>query len=433
MILMSPTTGQIPQNRYILGCTHHGSQLAQDTVMKTPLRALAGTLATLALIACGSDTGASPAPALPLPSVTPDLTLRQVEVQDVSIIYPLPATSAQATDLVSGATVAGFGELVPKDAFAMLPGPIDERSTGAAGKVGEEARIGFRLVGVRVDPCFGVLGATDCPNQIRLIFQGLNESPDGQLGAADGAIHVFYDVPRDSLMRFVRQVLTLRAQNGTFEKAPLGVHPILAKQGLAGQFAQGLRSVILEHTGASRVSRMTFFTRSNSRTATWGFGMLNRTGASFELGPIATLAGEKKQGFVTKVGEGLNGSATGTSHSDNLSLLLETAKADTATPAERQFAFDAALRIENPARHSPDTIDCVSCHVATTVVEDAAKRWMLGDLNRVGFEPKPKFDGASSTLGNLHAMSYDERKLGITQRTANETEVVVQAVTKLLQ
>jgi hypothetical protein len=338
--------------------------------------------------------------------------------------------------MVLGGAVGSFGDLIPSDAFPKLDGPIDERgNSGAAGKTGDEARNALRLIGLRIDPCFGLAGAASCPNQLRLIFQGVQFESEADV--SDGAVHVFYDLPREDLTRFVKQVLTLKEQNGGFEKAKLGAHPILKTQGLSGAFATGLRNVILEHTGASRVTRITFFRRTNVRRGTWKFGMVNKVGAAFERGAIITLpaASSQEQTFVNEsLGEDLQAKPIETSHPDNLSFLLNTLSAKSASEADRQKAFDAALRIENPVHHSPDTIDCVSCHVATTALEAAATRFLLKDINKLGFEPKPEFAGPTKrTLDNLHAMSYLERELGITQRTANETALVVQVVNTLLK
>lgn len=46
-----------------------------------------------------------------------------------------------------------------------------------------------------------------------------------------------------------------------------------------------------------------------------------------------------------------------------MQLLGNLATAKAASKTAQQAAFDAALRIENPTKHSPDTIDCASCHV----------------------------------------------------------------------
>jgi hypothetical protein len=389
------------------------------------------------VIACSATVpGASSSGAPVQQGVTPNTGLTQVEPQDVSTIYPLPAAKSEFESMVRGGAVGTFGELIPSEAFSKLDGPLDERSlSGVAGKTGDEARTQLRLVGLRVDPCFGLAGAPSCPNQLRLIFQGVQFESEATV--ADGAVHVFYELPHEGLVRFVKQVLTLREQSGDFEKAKLGVHPILQKQGLSGEFATGLKNVILEHTGSSRVTRMTFFRRTNARQGTWVFGLLNKAGATYERGAIFSLTAPRnqKQTFTNEsFGDNLQATPIETTHPDNLSLLLNTASAKSASEADRQKAFDAALRIENPVHHSPDTIDCVSCHVATTASESAATRFLLKDVNKVGFEPKPVFAGPEKrTLDNLHAMSYLGRELGITQRTANETALVVQAVIALLK
>lgn len=49
---------------------------------------------------------------------------------------------------------------------------------------------------------------------------------------------------------------------------------------------------------------------------------------------------------------------------DNFAILIDEEDALAATAEERQAAFDAAARVENPLIHHSLTIDCVSCHLA---------------------------------------------------------------------
>ncbi len=408
------------------------------------MRTLYRLASALALIACSdaasssvssksADAGSEAATSVPA-----ETSLRVVAPQDLSIAFPLPPRIDDQGALLAATDVAAGGELLDPAAFAQV-GALNMNSEGPAGKSGEAARPGLRLLALRLDPCFGPLDGSACMPQLRLVFQGLSVTPEGGVQADDGAVHVFVKLDDAELLRTVKQVLALKEAAGGYPDAPLGVHPILAKQGLGGAFAQGLRSVVLEHAGASRTVRVTFFKLLNAGVSTWSFGILENQGGSYRLATIATIA-RPGQSVSNALAFGGDLSATvdpATSHADNLTLLLDTNKAKSAAPALQQAAFDAALRIESPLRHTPDTIDCVSCHTAMAAARSAEAKLGLsreGNANRfvapVAVAPTMP---ATVSLNNLHAFSYLGTQLGVSQRTANETAVAVQRVNEKLK
>jgi hypothetical protein len=101
------------------------------------------------------------------------------------------------------------------------------------------------------------------------------------------------------------------------------------------------------------------------------------------------------------------------------------------------------LRIENPNFHSPNTIDCASCHVGQ------AARLLIGDDvlglsatdNPNLFARNPKYVSARSMKQttnvrtqplNVHMLSYRNDKLMIGQRVINETAATVAYVNSAL-
>lgn len=403
------------------------------------LRPSALRLVLPALVACSSSSivgNATPAPSEPV--VEPATTLTQVDPQDVTVVYPLPASAAEAERMLKGTSVGAFGELVPPEAFGRIKEPLDARSKGPVGSAGEPARQGLHLVAMRLDPCFGVEGKeSTCQAQMRLVFQGLGGTGDGPGPAADdGAVHVFVALPQAELVRTVKQVLTLREKAGGYAAAPLGVHPVLEREGLGGAFAQGLRSIVLEHGGASRVTRMTFFRRTNSRQGQWIFGIFDAKSGAFSESPIATTAATTQTlvAGIAPTGEGLAGRVENpTTSPDDMTLLLDTAKATSAPEEQRAKAMRAAERVENPRFHSPDTMDCVSCHTSTAALRVLGQAAPGPDAYRTSGGKIPAFAApAVASLENVHALSYLGRELGVNQRTANESHSVSVAVNALL-
>lgn len=407
------------------------------------MRTLHRLLPALAIVAC-SDAASNPsssktgdAGSEAASSVPAETSLHAVAPQDLSIAFPLPERIDDGA-LLAATDVAAGGELLDAAAFAQV-GALDMNSEGPAGKTGEAARPGLRLLALRLDPCFGPLDGSSCTPQMRLVFQGLSVTPEGRVQADDGAVHVFVKLDDAELLRTVKQVLALKEAAGGYPDAPLGVHPILAKQGLGGAFAQGLRSIVLEHAGAARTVRVTFFKLLNAGVSTWSFGILENQGGSYRPATIATLA-RSGQSLSNALAFGGDLSATVdpvTTHADNLTLLLDTSRAKSAPPSQQQAAFDAALRIENPLRHTPDTIDCASCHAAMAAARSAEAKLGLsreGNANRFApTSPVTPTMPARVSLHNLHAFSYLGTELGVSQRTANETAVAVERVNAKLR
>lgn len=390
-----------------------------------------GPLVILMLAACGN-------PAMTPPGMTP----KEAANTDVTILYPLP-TGGDLRGLLPATARGAYGELVPAAAFALVPGPLDPRPNAATMGRGEAGRAGLRLVGVRIDPCFGDLGDIPdarCPNQIRLVFQGVR-SEGVQARADDGAVHVFVALDRAELLAFAREILAARERAGGYAAGPLGPHPLLTAQGLSGTFAAELKAALLSHVGESRVTRLTFFLRTQARQSQWFFGLFDRDKATgqFTAQKIATTQFEQQalNAGLTIDGSGLAGNVpTPTSHADNLLLLLNTSEAKAASTASQRQAYDAALRIENPQRHSPETIDCVSCHVATPArraTEAALGLSAEGNASAYRSSRDLRFTGpARPSLENIHALGYLDAEPGVNQRTANESAAVADTITALL-
>lgn len=411
--------------------------------LRRPMKALLSfAVLSLALVACGTprtlsnDVDASTPDAATPDASTPRDAGAQVGPADVSVAFPLP-DSLPATELLSGTAMGAFGPLVDPAPFGLVP-PLDAHSAGSAAMAGEAARAELRLVAVRFDPCFGPADGSACRAQMRLVFQGLELDSSGRVGASDGAVHVFVELSAHELEATIRELLKLNAASGGYTPGPLGVHPILKREGLGGPFATGLKQLILSHAGASRSSRMTFFVLLGAGAPTWSFGIFDKVGAAYQQQNIATVA-QPQQRLTNSISFGGKLSATVTNptlHVDSVLVLLDTQEAMAKTPAERQHAFDAALRIENPRTHTADTIDCVGCHTATPVVRGGEMFFGLsqaGNANRFTSPAPPALaHPEAATINNIHAFSYLGEELAISARTANETAVVVEAMNALL-
>ncbi len=376
-------------------------------------------VAALAASEVGCSAAAAPGPPAPRP-LTAD-----VGVHDVSFLYPLPA-QAQRTSLLGAASAGERGPLLPNDLYGGLP-PLDLLTPNL------QSYHLFRVVAVRLDPCFPGLGVPDeasCKNQLRLVMQPVVPQVGTQaLTTADTALHLFYSLTRVELADILAQLVELRRASGAVD-GPVGVHPALAREGVEGAFARGARALLLGHAGRDNLTRITFMALEQVGQA-WRFG-----GFEVEAGALRPmtipLVGVKEQTFqnLDLKGHTFERAATypASPSQDDLRLLLDPKALEAAGPAERLVAYRHALRIENPTAHSPDTIDCATCHVASAARRYAELTYGLsatGPERYVHPAGRPLPGATPASTNELRAFGYFGVHPSVSPRVVNETSEVV--------
>jgi hypothetical protein len=378
----------------------------------------------------------------------PEQPIVGVQMNDVSVLLPLATSSAEFSTYLSASSAGANGPLFPSALFMEDEddGPISYDT--------------LRVVAFRFDPCFAHLGPitdpTACNDQLRLVFQPLTFTGDATV-ADDAAVHVSYSITRAQLLAAVTEIVAARAQYATTDLGPVAVHPIIASQGLGGPLAQSLLAIVAKYADGTKVERFTsFFADAGSSGGSGGSGLGPSGSGSGSGVTVSTSVFWQFHGFNV-VGDAATalqiptlGSTTGislnvssppleslfgesTSSADNIEILASADEATAATPAARQAAFDAALRVENPNKNSPNTIDCLTCHMAeparVLVGEPMFGMTPLGDANAFAADPSiPSADLATTptlidTDGglNIHAFSYRGASAMINQRVVNET------------
>jgi hypothetical protein len=199
--------------------------------------------------------------------------------------------------------------------------------------------------------------------------------------------------------------------------------------------AKGVRDAILAHAGEQNLVRITRM--SAKQGPFWDFSGFDLVNGELKAMSIPTLSSDSSlQAFNHGFGVMAESQVEPPSASvDDVSLLFDAEKAEALGVEARAAALSKLVRLENPAKHSPDTVDCVSCHVTTPItkvvldelgwatvdVEDAyvadAKLFAAADL-------APTFE-SSEPLTNVHAFSYGPDGVGINQRVVNESAAVV--------
>src|SRR4029078_6297604 len=103
----------------------------------------------------------------------------------------------------------------------------------------------------------------------------------------------------------------------------------------------------------------TTFSSANLQTV-WHFEGFDVAAGKTTAMVIPTLPmAATNESFFVGFGAALEGSfSRGPTAPDDVRLLSNLVDAQAATAAARQASYDAALRIENPDFHSPNTIDC---------------------------------------------------------------------------
>jgi len=300
----------------------------------------------VALAACRSST-ASREPPAPAHQIT-------FEADDVAILYPPGG---------GGITAA---ELVPRAIYERAFGSEGALQLGGTPAAPPLAML--HLVAIRIDPQ---------REQLRLVFQ--------PAGERDDAVHVFFALDHGEARGLAEAVAELR---GPVKLGALAPHPLLVRDGVTGPFGHGLAALIRQHARAAKLARITVFTSSGLGTAWNFFGVDVAAGGATTPVAIPTLPPDTRlEAFFAGFVEGeLTGDAPFTPSStalaarDDLRILASRDRLARVAPAARDQALAAAARIEDPRVHTPETIDCASCHVAHLVQAHGAL-----DLHMFGY------------------------------------------------
>jgi hypothetical protein len=371
-------------------------------------------------------------------------TAAALDVNDVSFLFPLPTTRGDANDLLGTDAKAAHGPLLSAESFGRLvsyslPDPSEDSTFHERGF---DQQKNWRVVAARFDPC----AKNDpkdalCNVQLRLVAQGVEPGKaSDDFDAADQAMHLIYQFDGAEAKALQADILGLKKDQSTNGKE-LGVHPVMAKEGLKGAYATALKDIILKYAGEDRLPFATVMLTLNAGLWRFARGDHSPTGLTQAQVPFSS---EKTIGFHGTTGVIGNFEldvappATG---ADNVNDIVQTGGA--ANPAfkgpffrlpaaKQEAAVNAALRIENPTMHAPGTLDCVSCHQASRSLRRFKGAPFLdakdGNPNR--YVPP---SGVTATFSgdrdggeyNVHAFGYLGRDVAITQGVINSTAEVI--------
>lgn len=382
---------------------------------------ICSALACAAFVACTSSTS-TPAPEA-ADAGTTAAALPALGANDVSVLVPLPKTAA-APDMLAPTSAGTRGVLLPQAVYDKIPKfgvqPVDAL---------DYARM--RVVAIRFDGCFP--GKNGCDAQIRLVMQPIDDTRS----ALDSAIHLFYRLTEPELAEVVTELRKLRELAPEQTDGPLDVSPPLRAQGLDGPYGAALKELVLKYAGEQVLVRMTFFLRAPPLNEEWFLGGFDRDAASGAMQQLEIVGVGKGNQRVNRAmaTEGYSYSFTPAGKTpEDVTALLDSAKAKTAAPEDVKKAFEAFLRIENPTKYGPDQLPCAGCHVSTVATEFAK--------TSLGLDPAAAADAftsardltlrgqAAATPSSLRGFGWFEKKAMIGRRVANETAAVVDDLEK---
>ena len=384
-------------------------------------------LLALLFAACG---GVPPAPPDGGPADAGPLGFNDggFDLNDVSWLLPLPLPG-QHDLLLSFEAAGNKGPLLARRLYDVLPGLVTTQDAGALFPK-------YRVVSVRIDPCFPKEPTSGCIKQIRLVAQPLVVE-SLTTTTLDGAIHLLYaltDAEFESARVTLTQLKALAA--GATDARPLEVHPVIRAEGLSGPYATTLHAMVTRLCGEQNLTRVAFMRLIQEDTA-WRFGALNVEAGNLVADSIPRLGSVMQQGVQEfgntdfRSGE-LQPAATG----DDLSVLLSESALRLTDTRTYERAVTSALRIEHPARSNPKTIDCASCHVASRALHNARKeRPVDTSAHPDAYAGNPRFDlrrvdAAGDDPRAMRAFGYFKTQSALSQRTINETAGVAEALSR---
>ncbi len=362
---------------------------------------------------------------------TPPTSSGKLDLNDVSYLYPLPATLAGRDSLLKLTSAGPKGALLTRAFFDQVK-PVDEVLTASA--IYSE----LRIISARVDPCFPTNKKDEplkCSKQIRLVAQIIEEQT-GAITTRDGTIHLFFDMTDSEWPQVIEGVTALKKLAGAAtDGKPLDVHPVMKSEGLDGAYAKRLAQLITDFCGEQNLSRVAFMI-SGKDGKNWTFGAFNRKGATLEADPIPRFTDKKEQQVQEHGNETRrNSEMVPTPTNIDLTTLLVYTDLQLADDLTLRRATKEALLIENPDKETPQTIDCASCHLVSRALTFASgnRNIDLASFTTERYLAQPRFDmhrvdAAKDNPFAQRAFGYFHADSALSQRTINESAAIADAL-----
>ncbi len=357
---------------------------------------------------------------------SPVLSYGSWDINDVSFLYPV---SEGPSALLAPQDQGSLGPILPQEVYNQIPLLVV-----AIPKA--EMLTKIKVVSLRIDPCFpGEPTPQKCERSVRLIWQPVEKSRRGMWIAHDAAFHSFYTLNDSEFFALVKELENLKNKYQIQTQGlPLWIHPGLAK----ADYREEFKLMLLNYIGEKNLTKITaMFLRGAGNM--WAFVSYAKTASGkLEMQKIPRLDQATAQSFVNLAlpedhfrDSQIQPQPKG---NDTFNLIMQDQANSLKDPKILWSEIESMVRIENPKLHNPDTMDCVSCHVA-----QPAKLWAFRKYPELKVQadlisyknPAFNLNNEAKTSDNtllIRAFGYDQENPAISQRVINESAEVAQAL-----
>lgn len=405
---------------------------------KGVLAILTGLSAAWVIYACKHTTPGSGSSSKALDTEKKPLVL--FDLNDVSILVKNPET-ANADDYIHIGAMTVEGPFVTQ---AMFDGVFKMLDNPRPRKYEEWA-----VAAIRIDNCAKVIAQAPCQAQIRLVFQPLDAS---KKKFDDQALHIAFNVFEAEKMAMFKDFLDLKkASLPATTNGPLGEHPILAKEGMAGAYAKRLNALVMKYAIPSRIERISVMTSSSAGSTpsgNWIFAVTQpvkdqkiiQSQIPCQDPSDLTNKFETISGIFGGATPGISPDMVGCQDVDITPILLKGG----VTDENKKIVFDAAIKTNNPNQVFFGSTTCVNCHLASrrldqkepdlsTRVDGNPGRYLAPTDVSTGVSAASKDDNVN--LWGIRAFGWGEfgNVPGITVYTLNDTMRVAHELNELIR
>lgn len=363
------------------------------------------------------------------------------DINDVAVLFPLDllAKALPHIALLESSSIQLISTAVYNQLMAAA------RSTGIAAPfpASINSPSDWSVVAYRIDPCAPVNHEAPggaCTAELRLVAQPTTPAN----GPADSALHLIYDIDavraevyQDALVLKSRaEALTLMTTAGK----PLGVHPLLylASIGGAKEIPQLFKEFIVKHAQPGRMKKATIMGLRDSLAIDWVFLGGDIANGNWYQGKIPNLPNGQDRVVEFDLRNSVNSFAT--EPVDKTLSTFDFFSVDIVPTSEISKALgETAHKLENPDLTNRNTVDCLSCHSATSmrIHPVADMPFHIAGLSPqvpqgITAFPEPMSLQNHEIHWNLRALGYFNQKATVSMRTVAEAGRSADAINKFL-
>ncbi len=338
---------------------------------------------------------------------------RELGLNDLTFLMPLVA---QQTPLVPAE------ELIDEAVFASLvtePGDVFTEFSQ------------LRVVAVRFDVCDRHVPG-ECPldadGSLRIVLQPMQIASEAPGFAFDDiAVHAFFPIPHADMPAVIGRLRAMAELADIDLTTPLQPSPALTAAP-EGPYRDALAQLIRDYAAPDQLIRLTSFAQFSIRAAlNWMFRGVERASLDVPLARIDIPDLASQQQEVLLIGRTSYEITPLAELPLGIGLVVDENAFAAATPERQRKAREALAEIDNPMKHTPDTMQCAACHITTQLAHHRGPMTDVAGVYQSPLDPKP-FGVPDAHDRTLRALGYVGFSPVVSQRAANETAQVAKEI-----